>query len=293
MDSSTTESASRVGLGVPPGRLLQRAREAQNLSVPDVARHLKLSVHQVEFLEAGEFDKLPGPVFVRGFVRNYARLVKLDPEVLASSAADSLPRAEPAAPAPPSREIPFPTVAPRRWPRYAAVAIGALVVVLALYEFYWTEPDPLPDRSTAVAPAAPQVPARSAAENAPAPAATDVALRAAAESETGQPAASAAGEAAPAARAEAPAADGRAEARPGERLVRMVFEQDSWVEIRDRSGRAIFSRLNPRGTQQTVSGQPPLAVIVGNSHGVRLTYDDQPIDLAQYTKVDVARFNLE
>jgi cytoskeleton protein RodZ len=114
----------------------------------------------------------------------------------------------------------------------------------------------------------------------------------AAGNEPNQPPASPAGEAAPPA-ADAPATHERAEARAGERQVHMVFEQDAWVEIRDRSGKAIFSRLNPRGTRQTVSGQPPLAVIVGNSQGVRLTYDDQPVDLAQYTKVDVARFNLE
>jgi len=73
----------------------------------------------------------------------------------------------------------------------------------------------------------------------------------------------------------------------------MIFEQESWVQIRDRHGRAIFSQLNRRGTEQQVSGRPPLSVIVGNAHGVRLTYDDQPVDLAQHTKVDVARFNLE
>src|SRR5687767_3788123 len=99
-------------LGVATGSMLARAREAQNLSVSDVARQLKLSVHQVEALEADEFHKLPGPVFVRGFVRNYARLVKLDPDQLAASAAGSLPRAEPPPAAPPSQNIPFPTEAP-------------------------------------------------------------------------------------------------------------------------------------------------------------------------------------
>jgi cytoskeleton protein RodZ len=63
-----------------PGAALSAARTAQNLSLIDVARQLKLSVNQVAALEAGEFERLPGPVFVRGFVRNYARLLKLDPE---------------------------------------------------------------------------------------------------------------------------------------------------------------------------------------------------------------------
>ena len=55
----------------------------------------------------------------------------------------------------------------------------------------------------------------------------------------------------------------------------------------------IFSQLNRRGTEERVTGTPPLSLVVGNAHGVRLTYDDQPVDLAPHTKVDVARLTLE
>ena len=104
-----------------PGALLGAAREAQNLSVADVARQLKLSRAQVEALEAGDYEQLPGPVFVRGFIRNYARLLKLDPEPLLRSAARSAAAARSRGrAAPPSHDIPFPTGAPRRWPLYAA-----------------------------------------------------------------------------------------------------------------------------------------------------------------------------
>ena len=64
------------------GGRLAEARKAQNLTTADVARQLKLSVWQVEALEAGGYQRLPGPIFVRGFIRNYARLVKLDPNEL-------------------------------------------------------------------------------------------------------------------------------------------------------------------------------------------------------------------
>ena len=80
--------------------------------------------------------------------------------------------------------------------------------------------------------------------------------------------------------------------RPGERQVRMKFEQESWVEIRDRSEKIIFSQLNRPGTEQSVNGRPPLALVIGNAHGVRMVYDDQPVDLARHTKIDVARFIL-
>jgi cytoskeleton protein RodZ len=78
-----------------------------------------------------------------------------------------------------------------------------------------------------------------------------------------------------------------------EQLVRFRFAQASWVEIRDRDGRKIFSQFNPAGTEQVVSGVPPLTLVVGNAKGVGLTYNEQPVDLAPHTKVDVARLTLE
>ena len=83
------------------------------------------------------------------------------------------------------------------------------------------------------------------------------------------------------------------ERRPVEHQVRFKFEQESWVEIRDKNGDRIFSRLNPAGTQQTVSGPPPLSLVVGNASGVRLMHNEQPVNLGPYTQADVARLTLE
>ena len=65
-----------------PGPALQAAREAQQLSVPQVADRLKLSSAAVTALEANDWDRLPAPVFVRGYIRAYARLMALDGEAL-------------------------------------------------------------------------------------------------------------------------------------------------------------------------------------------------------------------
>jgi len=64
------------------GAELRAARETQGLSVSEVAHQLKLAPRQVEALEAGRFEALPGGTFVRGMLRNYARLLKLEPEPL-------------------------------------------------------------------------------------------------------------------------------------------------------------------------------------------------------------------
>jgi len=64
------------------GARLKTAREAKSMSLADVASKLKLSARQVEAIEAEDLGHLPDEVFVRGFVRNYARLLRLPPDSL-------------------------------------------------------------------------------------------------------------------------------------------------------------------------------------------------------------------
>ena len=57
------------------GQVLRDAREAQNITLEDVAMRLRLMHRQVEAMETDDFESLGQPVFARGFVRNYARLM--------------------------------------------------------------------------------------------------------------------------------------------------------------------------------------------------------------------------
>jgi cytoskeleton protein RodZ len=266
-----------------PGARFSEARRVQNLTTADIARRLKLSVWQVEALESGEYDRLPGPIFVRGFIRNYARLLKLDPEELLQAAADSMPQPAPRSETPPSPDIPFPTTTTRRWPRYATAA-AVVVGLLAFYEFFWDEPETVATQPPVVA-SRPSAPAQSSPKRT-------------GDAQAGQPAIAA--QPSPRVSRETPAlvpagAPPQQErtANPEEREVRLVFEEESWVEIRDRNDTVIFYQLNASGTARRVRGLPPLSVVVGNAHGVKLTYAGQPIDLARHTRIDVARLTLE
>lgn len=58
-----------------PGAILRRKREAKGLDVPAVARMLHLSEKKLKALEADDFDLLPEPVYVRGYLKNYARFL--------------------------------------------------------------------------------------------------------------------------------------------------------------------------------------------------------------------------
>ena len=93
---STQENDGVVEAGFEiPGQILRRAREARGQSLNDVVQVLKLSVKQLKALEEGRYEALPGRTFMRGFLRNYARYLNLDPQPLL----DALDRPVPAKPA--------------------------------------------------------------------------------------------------------------------------------------------------------------------------------------------------
>lgn len=60
------------------GENLRHERERQQLSLHDVADQLRLRPKQIEALENGDYDSLPGHTFVSGFLRSYANLLRLD-----------------------------------------------------------------------------------------------------------------------------------------------------------------------------------------------------------------------
>jgi cytoskeleton protein RodZ len=63
---------------------LRVAREAQNLDIYQVAEITKIKTDHIRALEAGQFDVFIAPVYIRGFLRTYARALKLDvPKIVA------------------------------------------------------------------------------------------------------------------------------------------------------------------------------------------------------------------
>ncbi|MDP2784018.1 MAG: DUF4115 domain-containing protein [Sulfurimicrobium sp.] len=255
------------------GTKLARAREAQDLSVADVARALRLGIKQVEALEANAYDKLPGRTFVRGFVRNYARLVSLDPDRLVAEYFP-VPQAETHYIQVPSQHISFSEHHRKPWLKW--LATGFVVVALVSWGILvWLGPQSAKPVVT-VKPAASTLPALSAEMPDPAVAITSEA--AAPPGEIVQPAPQPVENVAPLA----------AQAR-----VLLSFSGTAWVEVRDKNGKKLYSQNNLAGTQQTVEGEPPLSLVIGSVPNVKLTYKGQAVDLAAHTKADVARLTLE
>ncbi|GIX26431.1 MAG: hypothetical protein KatS3mg123_0312 [Burkholderiales bacterium] len=272
-----------------PGRRLAEERRRQGLSVADLGRQLKLTPRQVEALEADDYERLPGNTFVRGFIRNYAKALHLDPEPLLAELEERLPEERPSAILPPIENIPFASGKEGSWHRYLLLAgLVLLVIPWLLYETYRQQPlapPPTPEVALPVPPPTAVEPGvfagASSSGNAPASPPDPVAS-----------AAGAAPLAAAGAEAQAPAPQEPAPS-PAPGSVRLVFKKEAWVEIRDRDGQVLLSRINPAGTEQRVEGTPPLSLVVGNATQVAVEYNGKPVDLAPYTRAEVARLVLE
>lgn len=255
-----------------PFAVLARQREAQRLTLEDVAQHLKFAPRQIEALEAGDFARLPAGMFARGMLRSYARLLKLDASAMLAALGEQvgaarLPEKAVVLPDP----VPFADGARRVNLPYIVVSLGVLVAVAALG--FESMRDSGGTARLAFVPAAQTPPAPQTMVSSIAPTPVITAAETPAQAEPG------------------PSAN-PAPSR-GQRRINLSFARESWVQITDRDGRMLISQLNPAGTEQALEGQPPFDLVVGNAQHVRLIYDDRPIDLMPHVKVEVARFTLD
>lgn len=293
-------NAAEQQTGVRPGagKILAEARERLGLSVAEAARQLRLSPRQIEALEADDPASLPGKTFLRGFLRNYARLLQLDPEPLLALCQPEPPQAQPIA-VPTSRIefggkrrlMPFGDHSGKPWAKYAAI-LGVAVLALSwgTHELLLGQPSPQ-DAPVSVKSAGETTMSLSLPQ-AETPVLTAPVMSQAAEPVPATATVPAAAPVAPAT-AEAPVSSAPSPADAGGQRLQFVFDGDAWVEVKDKSGKVVFYQLNPKGSQQSVRGNPPFSLVIGNAAHVRLTYNDKPVDLAPHIKVSVARLTIE
>ena len=294
------------------GAQLRAAREALGLSQDAVAQQLKLAPRQVRAIEEDDYARLPGRTFVRGFVRNYARLVHLDPGAVVAG----LPRVDGTSPldrpsltavSRPMAEMPVASGrrnSPTRW--LIPLILIAIVAAAGVYEFTRA---PSPSRRVAVENAAPAPSAPTPAsqtttalpnplDNAKAAATVSVPEKADALANAAPAATAPLGDASSGTTTSTPtsaAATAPAPSPPaaGNVTLLLTFKDKSWVEVKDGNGAPIFHQTGAAGTTQTVTGAPPLDVVIGNGIGVGVTFRGQSIDIAPFTHGNIARFSLK
>jgi cytoskeletal protein RodZ len=118
---------------------LRRAREAQKLDIYQIAEITKIKTDHIRALESGNFDTFSAPVYIRGFVRTYAAMLKLDvPQVVAELDAE-LGRSEKFREPPPLTDQPRGTLdflmlqfSRLNWRLAVAAVAGLLFLLLTL-----------------------------------------------------------------------------------------------------------------------------------------------------------------
>lgn len=123
------------------GQRLRQAREAKHISLETAEEVTRIRRKYLEALEADDYSALPGTVFLRGFVRNYAQFLGLDPEaMLALLPADPAPAPPPVARRPaPTGDYPLMDVPLQPAPSWfnADLVIGILMLVALLGFVGW------------------------------------------------------------------------------------------------------------------------------------------------------------
>ncbi|HUK25674.1 MAG TPA: RodZ domain-containing protein [Terriglobales bacterium] len=241
------------------GARLKQEREKRNLSLEDVSRSTKISVRMLQALEEEHFERLPGGVFNKGFVRAYARCLELSED---QAVADYLAATGPA-PVPEQPQAVLATIAKQKArtqkPRltgaeripWGKVAIGLLVVAFGFaiwgsdrHTGTTTRAPTLAQAPGVMAPAAPVQPAPGQALSA---SVGDIG------SETMQPA-----------------------HVPGTFVVLIKAKDDCWLDI-SADGRDFMHDTLEAGHEKSVSARSEVVIKAGNAGGLELWFNGKQL----------------
>jgi cytoskeleton protein RodZ len=248
--NKTSDRNSRL---VALGLQLREAREVHAYSVAEVAERLFLSSSQVKAIEEAQYERLPAEVFVKGYLRAYAKLLDIDPEQIVNqyqppplAVPPPEPVAEPEPPKPLRERLPDTSTT---LVFGALAALGLLFLVSVIY--FSTATDSLPEEAE---PASSAEPAAEHSSRAPSITPGLFSLNGANDSGSDD------GNIAEPASTIEPAS------------LEMQFSDDCWVEVRDASRKLLLADMRGAGDTEIVEGEPPYTVVLGTSQAVALRF---------------------
>ena len=231
------------------GEFLRAEREKQNLTVKDIEKATSIRAIYIQAIEDGKYDVLPGEVYLKGFIRNYASFLGLNPqqalEIYRESQAPQPPQA-PQTPAPsaPSATAMAPKVEAGRQ-KEGGSSLGRWVITLVVLAVVagaaWAVFNHL-NQPPAPQPKPPQVQVQPAPAPAPLPAPRNTP-------------------------APAPAASTI--------VVVAKYSADCWTRV-TADGRELYEGIPRVGETFTWNANQTMNVHLGNAAGVDLTYNGQP-----------------
>lgn len=294
----------------PPGSRLKAAREAAGLGQEEVAAELRLGAGVIDALEHDAVERLPAPIFVRGYLRNYAVLLGLPPQEVVDAYNQSVGRgqAQGLMAGPMQQQL----VGARR----RNYLVWLLVLGIAVAAGWWFqqrnahEESAQPNSSLSESPTGePGAEPMSQAAESETPSPTETQGHGEADMATPQPlppqaepvtpppedvvppADAAAPE--PEAIASAPAQPEAAAPSPAAAdTLTLNFSASSWVEVHDATGQRLLYRLASAGESHALHGQAPFRLVLGNAPGARVEINGTAVDVAAHTKGKTARFSV-
>jgi cytoskeleton protein RodZ len=272
------------------GGRLKAERERKGFSAQKAADQLHLDAWVIEALESGDYARIGPAVYGKGHLKRYAGLLGLPPEeIIGAYENRAAALAEPAIGSTPLPRAAEP--AQRAPPRSLTAGFAVMAVAAAVLSLWrpWQPP-----RAAPLVPPAPESPASVSAPDG------DWAGKAAAAD--GVPAEAVAGNLDPAdgaLRARSPvtveSAGAAGASGPvagvGRARLRLSFSADSWVDVRDASGRRLFAGRGHANSVKTIAGAAPMKVYLGFVSGVQLEVNNHVVAIGrEFVAGDVAHF---
>lgn len=267
-----------------PGSMIREAREQARLSLDDMAAHTKLARSTLEALERDDYQALLEPVYVRGYYRKCAKVLEMDETHLIAAYNARVVQRQPEAPAKLRLASGTELGSSSRLP--VSMAVLAAVIAVVVCAFIWFARD---DQQAYPVPVEviEEVPLSAVAQPTPD---LESAVGATADASAAGSADAVSAEATP---QPAPTAEPAQAAPAAPGSLRLRFVAESWVRIDDAAGRVLFSGLHSAGTVETIAGQAPLSVFLGNAPGVELEYEGRAVDTSAFVRDNnTARFTL-
>ncbi len=262
-------SAANPGHSDGHGDRLRDARQRAGLSVADVASRMRVPARVVESLESSDWSRLGAPVFIRGQIRSYARVLGVP--------ADSLLPPEAQQPLEPSRLQPRTYTSPlQRYVEQAARKVVYVVITAAIAVPVWMVTRQHVDGGGQAVIALDVDPSSMGdGTGTPSPAAT---------ARTPQR---------PLVASMAPPVQRGAPALPATpQSLSLEFRGDSWVQVIGPDGREIEQALLRAGDSRSYEPGQVGRVVLGNAGGVEVRRNGEIQDLDGFKRANVARFEV-
>lgn len=254
-----------------PGARLKEAREARGLKLEDAAEVLGVADSVVAALEAEEFERLGAPVYVRGYLRKYARLLGLSGDELVAAYGQVASPHDPEVHAHATTALPQ-----RRNARWLAPATAVILVLVLVLVGLWGWRRIRQNSSPAHVPAAAVSAAMALSRVQPIAEGTHAAASATAV------------------RSQAGASRSGAAAAPAGVHLELDVDTPCWVEVYAPDGERLYYNLASAGQQLSFdAASGALTVFLGNADGVKVLVDGRPFPLpASVRNGNTARFQV-